>query len=47
MPFMPELFSGPALARFSDKTLRDELEAVPYFVGLVAGEPEMSPKRLR
>jgi hypothetical protein len=40
VPFMPELFSGPALARFYDKRRRDELEAVPYFDGLVAGEPD-------
>ncbi|MGA9858761.1 MAG: nuclear transport factor 2 family protein [Solirubrobacteraceae bacterium] len=37
---MPELFSGPALARFYDKRRRDELEAVPYFDGLLAGEPD-------
>jgi hypothetical protein len=40
VPFMPELFSGPALAQFYDKKRRDELEAVPYFDGLMAGEPE-------
>ena len=40
MPFIPELFSGPALAQFYDKKRRDELEAVPYFDGLMAGEPE-------
>ncbi len=40
MPFMPELFSGPALARFYDKKRREELEAVPYFDGLMAGEPD-------
>ena len=37
---MPELFSGPALAQFYDKRRRDELEAVPYFDGLMAGEPD-------
>src|SRR6202012_451430 len=37
---MPELFSGPALAQFYDKRRRDELEAVPYFDGLIAGEPD-------
>ncbi|HEY1774617.1 MAG TPA: nuclear transport factor 2 family protein [Solirubrobacteraceae bacterium] len=36
---MPELFSAPALAQFYDKRRRDELEAVPYFDGLMAGEP--------
>ena len=40
MPFMPELFSGRALAQFYDKRRRDELEAVPYFDGLMAGEPD-------
>ena len=40
MPFMPELFSAPALARFYDKRRRDELEAVAYFDGLMAGEPD-------
>ncbi len=40
MPFMPELFSAPALAQFYDKSRRDELEAVPYFDGLMAGEPD-------
>jgi hypothetical protein len=40
VPFMPELFSGPALAHFYDKKRRDELEAVPYFDGLLAGEPD-------
>jgi hypothetical protein len=37
---MPELFSAPALAKFYDKRRRDELEAVPYFDGLMAGEPD-------
>jgi hypothetical protein len=40
VPFMPELFSGRALAQFYDKRRRDELEAVPYFDGLMAGEPD-------
>ncbi|HTU94545.1 MAG TPA: nuclear transport factor 2 family protein [Solirubrobacteraceae bacterium] len=40
VPFVPELFSGPALAQFYDKAERDELQAVPYFEGLMAGEPE-------
>jgi SnoaL-like domain len=40
VPFMPELFSAPALAQFYDKRRRDELEAVPYFDGLMAGEPD-------
>jgi hypothetical protein len=40
MPFVPELFSAPALARLEEKWQRDELVAVPYFDGLMAGEPD-------
>lgn len=40
MPFVPELFSAPALARIEDKCRLDELVAVPYFDGLMAGEPD-------
>ena len=40
MPFVPELFSAPALARLEDKWRLDELVAVPYFDGLMAGEPD-------
>ena len=40
MPFVPELFSAPALARLEDKWQRDKLVAVPYFDGLMAGEPD-------
>src|ERR1700759_772395 len=40
VPFMPELFPGPAPAHFYEKRRRDELEAVPYFDGLMAGEPD-------
>jgi SnoaL-like domain len=39
VPFVPELFSAPALARLQDKWRLDELVAVPYFDGLLAGEP--------
>src|SRR6516164_8676259 len=35
MPWVPELFSAPALARME---WRDELVTVPFFDGLVAGE---------
>jgi SnoaL-like domain len=37
MPWVPELFSAPALARLQDKRRR-ELAAVPFFDGLMAGE---------
>ena len=37
---MPELFTAPALQRLLDKRRRDELAAVPYFYGLMAGEPD-------
>lgn len=40
MPFVPELFSAPALARLEDKRRLGELVAVPYFDGLTAGEPD-------
>jgi hypothetical protein len=37
MPWIPELFSAPALQRVQEKSHR-ELVAVPFFDGLVAGE---------
>ena len=40
VPFVPELFSAPALAQLEDKRRLDELVAVPYFDGLMAGEPD-------
>ncbi|MFL5840474.1 MAG: nuclear transport factor 2 family protein [Thermoleophilaceae bacterium] len=40
MPFVPELFSAPVLARLEEKWRLDELVAVPYFDGLMAGEPD-------
>jgi hypothetical protein len=39
MPWLPELFSAPALARLEEKTKR-RLALVPYFEGLMAGEPD-------
>jgi len=39
MPWVPELFTAPALQRLLDKRRRNELAAVPYFYGLMAGEP--------
>jgi hypothetical protein len=37
MPWLPELFSAPALARLEEKR-RHELVTVPFFDGLIAGE---------
>jgi hypothetical protein len=39
MPWVPELFSAPVLARFDDKQRQEELVALPYFAGVMAGEP--------
>jgi hypothetical protein len=38
MPWAPELFSAPALERLREK--RHRLGTVPYFEGLMAGEPD-------
>jgi hypothetical protein len=38
MPWVPELFTAPAQQRLLDKRRQDELLAVPFFDGLVAGE---------
>jgi hypothetical protein len=45
MPWVPELFTAPVLARLEDERRVDgrsegELEAVSYFAGLIAGEPD-------
>jgi hypothetical protein len=40
MPWLPELFSAPEVARVLDHRRRDELLAVPYFVGLIDGRIE-------
>src|SRR5262249_31083094 len=40
MPWAPELFSAPALQRLLDRRSRDAMASVPYFDGLMAGEPE-------
>ena len=37
MPWVPELFSAPVIARFEAKQ-RGRVKIVPYFDGLVAGE---------
>ncbi len=39
MPWLPELFSAPVLQQVLDKRRRDTLVAVPYFDGLMAGDP--------
>lgn len=40
MPFVPELFSAPTLARIEEERRERELVAVPFFDGLMAGEPD-------
>jgi hypothetical protein len=40
MPWLPELFTAPALQRLLDERRRDSLVAVPYFDGLMAGDPD-------
>ena len=39
MPWAPELFSAPVLAQFEEKR-QEKLVTVPYFDGLMAGEPD-------
>ena len=39
MPWIPELFSAPALERIRDET-RGALAAVPYFQGVMSGETD-------
>jgi hypothetical protein len=38
MPWIPELFSAPALEHLREKRYREELLSVPYFDGLLSGE---------
>jgi hypothetical protein len=38
MPWIPELFSAPALERLATKWELDRLDTVPYYVGLMSGE---------
>ena len=40
MLWIPELFSAPVLARLQEKWEWERLEAVPYYDGLMAGEPD-------
>ena len=37
---MPELFSAPTLARLEGEKRQRDLVAVPFFDGLMAGEPD-------
>jgi hypothetical protein len=40
MPWVPELFSAPALARLQDRLQQDEVDMVPYYAGLLTGETD-------
>ena len=40
MPWPPELFTAPGLQQLLDKRRRDKLVSVPFFDGLIAGEPD-------
>lgn len=40
MPWLPELFSAPALQQLVDERRREDVLAVPYFYGFLAGEPD-------
>ncbi|HSZ13446.1 MAG TPA: hypothetical protein VK790_05370 [Solirubrobacteraceae bacterium] len=45
MPFAPKLFSARALARL-EETRQRELVRVPFFDGLMAGEPDALVKEI-
>jgi hypothetical protein len=38
VPWLPELFSAPVVARFEEQTRRNEVLTVPYFAGFLTGE---------
>ncbi len=38
MPWVPELFSAPVLARLEDEQQREQRDPIPYFAGLMTGE---------
>jgi hypothetical protein len=40
MPWVPELFSAPALAQLEDRLRLEELDTVPYFAGFLTGETD-------
>src|ERR1700742_2618067 len=39
MPWVPEVFTAPVLEEILDRRRQQEMVAVPYFDGLLAGEP--------
>jgi hypothetical protein len=40
VPWIPELFSAPALAQIEDRHWLEELNAIPYFAGFLTGETD-------
>src|SRR6185295_18021313 len=40
VPWVPELFSAPALARVEDRLRQEELDTVPYYAGFLTGETD-------
>ena len=40
MPWLPELFGAAALQHIEENRRRDKLVTVPFFDGLLAGEPD-------
>jgi hypothetical protein len=40
VPWLPELFSAPVLARIEDEQRREKLDTVPFFAALMAGETD-------
>jgi hypothetical protein len=40
VPWVPELFSAPVLARLEDELRRERLVTVPFFAGLMTGETD-------
>src|SRR4051794_4304610 len=40
MPWMPELFSAPAIERIREQARSERLAAIPFFAGLMAGETD-------
>jgi hypothetical protein len=40
VPWAPELFSAPVVARLEDELRREKLVTVPFFPGLMTGETD-------
>src|SRR3954468_17797653 len=40
MPWLPEVFTAPVMEQILNRRRRDALVAVPYFDGLLAGDPD-------